>query len=93
MGKSDRAVFRVIGVVTVMAAVILLFLPIRASSSDAPHKCGTLIEHHEEPLRRAFCEERGAYRDRLLWVGGITTASCFLLVAGGRRQMNSTRGT
>jgi len=84
VGKSDRAVFRVLGVVAVIVAVALVFLPISAWSSDASHDCGTLIARHEEPLRRAFCTEQRAYRNRVLWIG-VFVASGILLVAAGWR--------
>ena len=86
MGNSDRTVFRAIGVVSLVAAVVLAFLPVSASSGDSRHDCGTLIARHEEPLRRAFCEERSAYRDRLLWIGGATILGGFLLIAGRHRE-------
>jgi hypothetical protein len=93
VGKSDRAVFRVLGVVAVIVAVILVFLPISAASSDASHDCGTLMARHEQPLRRAFCEERRAYRNRVLWIGGVFVASGILLVAGRWRGTESMPDT
>ena len=93
MGNSDRAAFRAIGAVTLVVAVVLMFRPVSASSSDARHDCGTLIARHEEPLRRSFCEQRGSYRDRLVWIGGVTVVGGSLLVAGRRRQAEPTPST
>lgn len=84
--KSDRAVFRATGVVALVAALVLVFLPVSASSADARHDCGALLARHVEPLRRAYCEERGAYQDRLLWIGGVAIVGGLLVVAGRRRQ-------
>lgn len=81
------------GVFAFVAAAVLVFLPVSASSSDARHDCGTLIARHEEPLRRAFCEERSAYRDRLLWIGGATILAGLLLAAGRRREAEFTPRT
>jgi len=88
--KSDRAVFRAAGVVALVAALVLVFLPVSASSSDARHDCGALLARHAEPQRRAFCEERGAYRDRLLWIGGVAIVGGLLVVAARRRQAEFT---
>jgi len=68
-----------------VAAVVLGILPISASTADGPHDCRTLVRRHQEPLRREFCEESGAYRDRLLWIGGVAVVG-FLIMAAGRRQ-------
>lgn len=88
MGTSDRAAFRAIGALVLAAAVVLMFAPITASSSDAAHACGALLRRVTEPMRRGFCEERGAFRTREQWVGG-TALTGAMLVAVGRRRVES----
>ncbi len=85
MGTSDRAAFRAIGALALVVAVVLLFCPINASASDAAHACGTLLRRVTEPMRRAYCEERAAFRARELWVGGIALTGAVLVVIGRRR--------
>lgn len=74
------------GVAMLALAVALLVLPIRASSTDSPHDCGSLLARHPSVLRRQFCDEKHSYRSRELWVlmsGLVGSAS---LIAAATRE-------
>lgn len=67
-------------------SLALFVLPIRASSTDSPHDCGSLLARHPSVLRRQFCDEKHSYRNRELWVlmsGLVGSAS---LIAAALRE-------
>lgn len=82
--------FVIAGAVALLFAVALLVSPIRASSGDGSHDCGSLIVRHPAELRRKYCEERKSYRNREAWVlvFGAVGSGC-LVVAGSRWSAGS----
>lgn len=75
----------------VVLAVALLVLPIRASSTDSPHDCGSLVSRHPSALRRQFCEEKQSYRNREMWVLASGLVGSVSLIVAGRRTAGDTR--
>lgn len=90
MRTSRGKGFVIAGAAGLLFAVALLVSPIRASSGDGSHDCGSLISRHPSELRRTYCEERRSYRNREAWilVSGAIGSGC-LVVAGSRRFAGS----
>ncbi len=85
MSRISTRVLVAGGVSLVVLAVMLLVLPIRASSPDSSHDCGSLISRHPAVLRRQFCEQENSYRTRAAWVAGSGLIGGVSLIVAARR--------